>query len=271
MGLGLLDTVSTFVLVVFGGDRLHSTSELAEEDRVFFPYKAGKKPTLSMGLIQEQDIGNIVTCNVCIPLFTPSHLFFCKHATVFSSLAGAFDGSGYGFPLSSGVPQPFIQRVAGDQVAQHFDLRLPDRLSHWQLRPKSEKGFTLRQVLLHRLMLYETAIHFDSSEVDGCSISSIILLKASHLQGQVAGDLSNPRECSRQIHFLRTFVCNEGFLEVLQVYSFQIQTPFYSEKKKTHKTTVSLNLWYKFAVCCEKHRCVKNHHISTRTKLVYGP
>ena len=78
VGLGHLDTVSTFVLVVFGGDRLHSTNELAEEDRVFFPYKAGKKPTLSMELIQEQDIGNIVTCNVCIPLFTPSRLFLLQ-------------------------------------------------------------------------------------------------------------------------------------------------------------------------------------------------
>lgn len=34
-------------------------SELAEEDRVFFPYKASKKPTLSIELIQEQDIGNM--------------------------------------------------------------------------------------------------------------------------------------------------------------------------------------------------------------------
>ena len=99
-------------------------SELAEEDRVFFPYKASKKPTLSIELIQEQDIGNMQI---------NSHPF-SLHATVFSSLAGAFDGSGYGFPLSSGVPQPFVERVAGDQVAQHIDLRLPYGRSHWQLR-----------------------------------------------------------------------------------------------------------------------------------------
>ena len=47
------------------------------------------------------------------------------------------------------------------------------------------------------------------------------------------GDLRNPRDLLETIHFLRTFVCNEGVLEVSQVYSFQIQTPLFSEKKTT--------------------------------------
>ena len=44
-----------------------------------------------------------------------------------------------------------------------------------------------------------------------------------------------------------------------------------SSPKKNKNTTVSLFGLYKFAVCSEKHRCVKNHNISTRTKLVHGP